>query len=553
MGNAIESSVRSSVMLRDDDDLMQKPSLVQTNHASVVIGDMHGNVLKLLHFLVKHGVVDITDDTYNEFASLHQARYLDRAKIARLCEIIYNLSFDRNAPYLRLMGDELCDRGKNDYLTLYLLAMLDNAGVPFEIYQSNHTLDFTLGMEDYLKEGRDRITPPVLRHGHARSLQGLNESLGSGLISKEDLQAVVNTHKKHQRLVGYSLNEHGITLYSHAPTDLHTLKALAKKFNLPFNDQTPIQLALTIEHINKKYTEHVTANTLHELIDINILYAGYGGNAIDPKSHPLEYIFWNRQYGSLKRSDRHETQQYQTKYAHGHDSADPSADATHIISIDSLFGKSDFDRTGYAHDAYGSAFVENPIYHTDEYSLSKTSIARLEQAIRDGEDLAIVEDEIIQQEREQAELKIALRHKRWIEHKYQPVVTDLLNLCRDYKAHLTRRLESAEAEELDTLNNKLSKISELENILESPDDTSSSMEKIQLFQKAFQGCKADLNDTTAPAKAFLRGVLVLLAKIITLGNAFKDKPYLFFGSHGKLTSTRVDEVINNTALPPRKA
>lgn len=451
------------------------------------------------------------------------------------------------------MGDELCDRGKNDYLTLYLLAMLDHAGVPFEIYQSNHTLDFTLGMEDYLKEGRDRIIPPVLRGGHARSLHGLNASLRSGHISKEELTAVVNIHKKHQRLVGYSLDEIGLTLYSHAPTDLDTLKALAKKFNIPFYDQTPMRLALTIEHINKKYTEHVTANTLHELIDTGILVAGYRGGAIDPKSHPLEYIFWNRDYRSLKRSERHETQQYQTKYAHGHDSADPAANATHIISIDSMFGKSGFDKTDPGRDAYGSAYVENPIYHTNEYSLSKTSIARLEQGIKDDEDLTQVEGEIIQQEREQAELKIALRHKRWIELKYQPVVTDLLNLCRDYKAHLTRRLESAEAEELDTINNKLSKISELENILESPDDTSSSMEKIQHFQKEFQDCKAELNDSTAPAKAFLRGVFVLLAKIITLGNAFKDKPYLFFGSHGQLTSTRVYEVINNTSLPPRKA
>lgn len=52
MGSAIERGASSSVILRDDDDLKQKPSVVQTNHASVVIGDIHGNILKLLHFLV---------------------------------------------------------------------------------------------------------------------------------------------------------------------------------------------------------------------------------------------------------------------------------------------------------------------------------------------------------------------------------------------------------------------------------------------------------------------------------------------------------------------
>lgn len=55
----------------DHDDLRKKPTAVDCTQSVVVLGDLHGSALKLLHFLVKQKIVDISEESYQQFYDLY--------------------------------------------------------------------------------------------------------------------------------------------------------------------------------------------------------------------------------------------------------------------------------------------------------------------------------------------------------------------------------------------------------------------------------------------------------------------------------------------------
>lgn len=126
----------------------------------VTLGDLHGNALKLLYFLIKEGVIDMSSEDYFEFGSLYidedfsnpidpktkttppSFLPLSQQTITQLKSILRRITVLPNRPKIRLIGDVLCDRGANDYLTLKLIEKIAQEKVPLEIILSNHDLDF---------------------------------------------------------------------------------------------------------------------------------------------------------------------------------------------------------------------------------------------------------------------------------------------------------------------------------------------------------------------------------------------------------------------------
>lgn len=158
----------------------------------VTLGDLHGNAVKLLHFLMRYGVViwkaSVADkaaayqsfvDIYDRAAELLKFRNLminlqgdiqnsstknevyrsefDRLKvlsapkewmllIRRFDVLMSQLAVQDAMTQVRLLGDELADRGSNDYFTLRLLGFLQEAHVQVSILSSNHGAQF---LDDY--------------------------------------------------------------------------------------------------------------------------------------------------------------------------------------------------------------------------------------------------------------------------------------------------------------------------------------------------------------------------------------------------------------------
>jgi len=116
----------------------------------LTIGDLHGNALKLVWFLIKHGFIEGFDESlYSKLVEHYKNNNLE--KFNKIID--ENLKINLNAGKLRLIGDELCDRGSNDGMTLCILEKLSDANkkpidsaekssFEFEIIFSNHTAWF---------------------------------------------------------------------------------------------------------------------------------------------------------------------------------------------------------------------------------------------------------------------------------------------------------------------------------------------------------------------------------------------------------------------------
>src|SRR5262249_24976070 len=87
-----------------------------------------------------------------------------------------------------------------------------------------------------------------------------------------------------------------ITLFSHAPIGLETIKALAAQYAVPYKDETLKDFFQTIDEINRRFAFDLQHDfvTLNQDFDPEVLKTyGLGGSVIKPKQ-PLLRTAWNR-------------------------------------------------------------------------------------------------------------------------------------------------------------------------------------------------------------------------------------------------------------------
>jgi hypothetical protein len=301
--------------------------------AEVTIGDLHGNMLKLLFLLIKQGIAtNLSAEDYDKLVAIYTKQTDDLtaedllAFNGLLDQIIFN-----PGTMVRLIGDELADRGSNDYFTLKLIEKLQENQVPVEILLSNHGVEF---VEAY--EIHQNFHAPMLCQGHAESMEALQQLVGKGLVLRDEILSIAHkAYKPTLRVLSYTLHEDPslITLYSHAGIGLNSIQELAAKLDLPYHDGTANELAQTIDQINGKFQRHVQDNTVHTLYQREVMYAGYSGDYL--KNAPVEFVMWNRHYDDLERPELHSG--YRVEFVHGHDSGDMTQ--SNIYNLDNNLGK----------------------------------------------------------------------------------------------------------------------------------------------------------------------------------------------------------------------
>lgn len=305
-----------------DVDIYQCPTAEITNATQLSIGDLHANAMFLMHFLVTNGVVKISDEKYNQLKDIYLKAEQTKSDIDEFNKIIDELDIGEK-PLIRFIGDEICDRGQNDYFIFKILNKLKKSDVKTEILLSNHGIEFLIPYEN--KE--ELYAPNIGFMGQSRSMDNLRGLIERGVITEEEVDALVSdSYLPNLKLISYSLHDNNITLYSHAGIGLETIQALAEKFKeegVVYKDDTAEDLAQTIEAINLVFAQHVKAGTVHTLAaDIK--------NPYDVQNDPVTFLIWNRSYDDLKRDKEHKG--YQLYFAHGHDSSEPSSD--NIFNLD---------------------------------------------------------------------------------------------------------------------------------------------------------------------------------------------------------------------------
>lgn len=311
----------------------------------LTIGDLHGNALKLLHFLVRQKVINLDEPEYVEFVKLYKKnnKEITKEDLDVLFENILAKMTANPVGTVRLIGDEFADRGANDYFTLKIIEKLNQLKVPYEIIASNHGIELISQAES-----KDKFKAAILVN-YSPSMSNLQELIEKGLVKREQVDQIINNHVKPAlRPISYTLSAGKITIYSHAGIGLDEIASMAKKLGIPFEDDNPDMLADTINKINDKFSEYAKQNRIMDLFPHEALcQAGNPrlSDGIDPSTHPFVFSIWNRKYSNLRRPRKHRG--YTIDFVHGHDLEDPAGENIYNLDKNNILGKNDWGRLNH--------------------------------------------------------------------------------------------------------------------------------------------------------------------------------------------------------------
>ncbi|KTD57276.1 Dot/Icm T4SS effector Wip [Legionella shakespearei] len=342
-------------------DIYQCPLATPVDATQFTVGDLHANSMLFLYFLAEKGIVKISDAHYERLKNIylkHPASAPDREPseqplasedIIEFNQIIDGLEAGEK-PLVRLIGDEICDRGQNDYFIFKILKKLKQSGIPYEILLSNHSIEFLIAYEYLIGNDVTNLGAPNINFsGQAKSLNNMRMLIQEGLITREEIDELVkDVYKPGLRLLSYSISGNDITLYSHAGIDLKTIRYMALKFRqygVVYQDGSIEELARTIDAINEVFAEHVRLGMVHQL-PVNLTLRP------NAKDDPITFALWNREYSELKRNKQHKG--YNVFYVHGHDSQEPTHE--NIINLDGVLAKGIAANIG---DYTGRVFATN--------------------------------------------------------------------------------------------------------------------------------------------------------------------------------------------------
>lgn len=323
-------------------DIYQYPEITRQHDAGkrVVYGDLDGNVMKMMHFLIKEGVVEVSEafrgdysgrllDVYRSgtIREREGGRYdpLNQAQLDFFYDWLQEMNAKDSGPAVLFIGDDLADRGSNDLLMLQQYKRLMEIGVRYNVIASNHGLDF---LRQVLSKGGVAGTPVALylpSSYYAHSLESLRQAIQDELISTYAVDIFVSRHYIDKiKLLACDRDEHGVILYTHAPVHPQQVRDMfcelqsillaedristKDKINIgveKFNGDTPEAFMHSVEIMNTWFQMALRAAANDKKTYDNVFM--YRGRIDD---------FVNGRYGELQKSESFG--QYPVVNVHGH-------------------------------------------------------------------------------------------------------------------------------------------------------------------------------------------------------------------------------------------
>ena len=330
--------MRNQIHKRQNVDIYNMPSelLLVEGATQVSLGDLHANAMKLMYFLVVHGIVSIEKKDYDSLSTMYLKNHQDLKQddLDQFDAIIKKMQINKTTlEHILLIGDEFADRGNNDWFVLKILDRLHTSGViDTTVLFSNHGLEYILACESAsVQSYRPRVAP-----GQAQSFTNLQAFMDVGFVSwsgnPESIDAMnQRSYYPSLKLISYVIDNKEIALFTHAPTDLKHISELASILKTTFDDSTIDRLKQSLDDINAAFSIHVHNKTVHTLLKpLTPAHekAGFPGD-------PINFIAWNRRSDILKRDSQHKG--YGVHYVHGHDIA--ALEDQHIHNLDNCLGK----------------------------------------------------------------------------------------------------------------------------------------------------------------------------------------------------------------------
>lgn len=322
----------------------------------VTMGDLHANPMKLLYMLVRHGICEIDSVAYAQLAKIYQEfpqhAYgcidekvnqnirLQREEFQKILQT--KVVFKNKSILVRLIGDVLGDRGKNDLLVLDVLELVHKGGLEVRTLLSNHDALFIDAFQNM--ERHNQFAHQLhLMPGQNNSIDQLTLSLlgNHPAVSWAEVYAIAKrAYFPSLKLIDYSLgDDNHITIFSHAPIDLEVIAIAAKKFGVSWRAETPLMLAKTIDQINQQ-----VLLKMHDDVGFQNNFFERGSQyVLVPKKDVVKYILWNADE-NLKGFNTAPSNNYTITFVHGHTKGDNVSDpARRVINLDNMLGKCDMN------------------------------------------------------------------------------------------------------------------------------------------------------------------------------------------------------------------
>lgn len=313
-------------------NLEENPPRLVSNikYTEATIGDLHANIIKLIHILVHVGIIELDHKTYKDLVQIYKNPSLTLSDLIDFQNILdkHIIVLNTNIT-IRLLGDCLFDRGRNDILFLKFLKFLTFHHVSYRIIFSNHDAEFLRLMINHPKSCPTELTQSNFCSTLSGSVHQLLHSVLEYIVSWEEVQSLYY----HYYLPALTLIDYSVTndnqdfhLYTHAPTTLLHLQEMAKSLNIAI-DWVDIQSLMTsLNQLNETFAYLVFTKKIIEFLNYE---------------HELFTFIWRRE-SDLEKSYVPPSN-FAITYVFGHDNKAPSDQLTPLyipaIRLDNFLGK----------------------------------------------------------------------------------------------------------------------------------------------------------------------------------------------------------------------
>lgn len=286
---------------RADANLVRCPQPIKHSASHVSIGDLHGNAMKLIYVLIEEGLFEIEPEKYRQLFRIYKKPINDVTQ--EDCDHFAKLidsAIVRNNKALVIIGDELADRGSNDYFTLLVFNKLHKENVDFSIVLSNHGVEFINDFSNKQFTGK-----ATLLSGQALSLTNMRKLIVRDLINEEEVRTMIReAYQPYVKAIDYAVDLDGaLTLFTHAPVGLETVEQIVKDINqrgvmcpITYGTLSAIQLIECIEQLNKAVKALWHNGQLVEFIGQERQTGCLTNKKIELKT-PWNRLIWNRKVG----------------------------------------------------------------------------------------------------------------------------------------------------------------------------------------------------------------------------------------------------------------
>lgn len=336
-----------------------KFSPIKREPGQFTVGDLHGNAAKLLFILFEHGIASgLEKSDHKILYAVYNTpvEWLRAEDLATFMQLLGQMTLDKGFR-LRLIGDELCDRGENDYFTLLILQRLKK-DIVVDIVLSNHGALFLAAYNS------KQFSSKNLREGQERSMHNMQFLLTKKLITRESVNRLIEeSYIPSLKLIDFVLSwdRTKLIICTHAPAGLNAIEAVAKKFKITYKATSVLHLCHTINLINDEFIRRLREDGINQLYQ-PFKYDSYSDHDTFLRNDPIGYLLWNRNVTNLPQAGT--ISGYDIIFIHGHEGV--SRVCNNRICLNDVFGKSLDDTRGSHHYVYYSSAEFNLDYWLHE-------------------------------------------------------------------------------------------------------------------------------------------------------------------------------------------